>query len=82
MPFASVSAVNTRTVVTSRTGIKDCELKEAYDNSFLSETYPDVALSRNTVHHRRRKRSSKPIRICLCAEKNITPILATIPSVP
>ena len=30
-------------------GIKDCELKEAYDNCFLSETYPDVALSRNTV---------------------------------
>ena len=30
-------------------GIKDCELKEAYDDSFLSETYPDVALSRNTV---------------------------------
>ena len=30
-------------------GIKDCELKEAYDNCFLSETYPEVALSRNTV---------------------------------
>ena len=30
-------------------GIKDCELKEAYEDSFLSETYPDVALSRNTV---------------------------------
>ena len=30
-------------------GIKDCELKEAYDDSFLSETYPGVALSRNTV---------------------------------
>lgn len=30
-------------------GIKDCELKEAYDDSFLSELYPDVALSRNTV---------------------------------
>lgn len=30
-------------------GIKDYELKEAYENSFLSETYPDVALSRNTV---------------------------------
>lgn len=30
-------------------GIKDCELKEAYDDSFLSERYPDVALSRNTV---------------------------------
>lgn len=29
--------------------IKDCELKEAYDNSFLSELYPGVALSRNTV---------------------------------
>ena len=30
-------------------GIKDCELKEAYDDCFLSETYPEVALSRNTV---------------------------------
>lgn len=30
-------------------GIKDCELKEAYDSSFLSELYPGVALSRNTV---------------------------------
>lgn len=30
-------------------GIKDCELKEAYENSFLSEVYPDVALSKNTV---------------------------------
>ena len=30
-------------------GIKDCELKDAYDNSFLSELYPGVALSRNTV---------------------------------
>lgn len=30
-------------------GIKDYELKEAYDNSFLSEKYPDVALSKNTV---------------------------------
>ena len=30
-------------------GIKDHELKEAYENSFLSEAYPDVALSRNTV---------------------------------
>lgn len=30
-------------------GIKDCELKEAYDESFLSEMYPGVALSRNTV---------------------------------
>lgn len=30
-------------------GIKDCELKEAYDTSFLSELYPDVALSKNTV---------------------------------
>ena len=30
-------------------GIKDCELKEAYDDCFLSETYPGVALSRNTV---------------------------------
>ena len=30
-------------------GIKDYELKEAYENSFLSETYPGVALSRNTV---------------------------------
>lgn len=30
-------------------GIKDDELKDAYDNSFLSEMYPGVALSRNTV---------------------------------
>lgn len=30
-------------------GIKDYELKEAYDNSFLSELYPGVALSKNTV---------------------------------
>ena len=30
-------------------GIKDCELKEAYEDCFLSEAYPDVALSRNTV---------------------------------
>lgn len=30
-------------------GIKDCELKEAYENSFLSERYPGVALSKNTV---------------------------------
>lgn len=30
-------------------GIKDCELKEAYEDSFLSELYPNVALSRNTV---------------------------------
>ena len=30
-------------------GIKDYELKEAYENSFLSELYPDIALSKNTV---------------------------------
>lgn len=30
-------------------GVKDNELKEAYDNSFLSELYPGVALSKNTV---------------------------------
>ena len=30
-------------------GVKDCELKEAYENSFLSELHPGVALSRNTV---------------------------------
>lgn len=30
-------------------GIKDCELKEAYDSSFLSEIYPGVALSKNTI---------------------------------
>ncbi len=30
-------------------GIKDYELKEAYEDSFLSELYPGVALSRNTV---------------------------------
>ena len=32
-----------------RPGVKDCELKEAYENSFLSELHPGVALSRNTV---------------------------------
>ena len=30
-------------------GIKDYELKETYDNSFLSELYPTVSLSKNTV---------------------------------
>jgi transposase len=30
-------------------GVKDCELKEQYDTSFLSELYPGVALSRNVV---------------------------------
>jgi len=30
-------------------GIKDYELKDAYDESFLSEIYPGVALSKNTV---------------------------------
>ena len=30
-------------------GIKDYEIKEAYDTSFLSELYPNVALSKNTV---------------------------------
>lgn len=30
-------------------GIKDYELKEAYESSFLSEFYPGVALSKNTV---------------------------------
>jgi len=30
-------------------GIKDYELKEAYDTGFLSEIYPGVALSKNTV---------------------------------
>jgi hypothetical protein len=30
-------------------GVKDCELKEAYETSFLSEAYPGVALSKNTV---------------------------------
>lgn len=30
-------------------GIKDYELKEAYDTSFLSELYPGIALSKNTV---------------------------------
>lgn len=30
-------------------GVKDCELKEAYDDSFVSELRPGVALSRNTV---------------------------------
>ena len=29
--------------------IKDDELKDAYDNSFLSEVFPSVALSRNSV---------------------------------
>lgn len=31
------------------TGIKDYELKDAYAESFLSELYPGVALSKNTV---------------------------------
>ena len=31
------------------TGIKDYELKEAYDTGFLSEMHPGVALSKNTV---------------------------------
>lgn len=30
-------------------GIKDYELKEAYETSFLSELYPNVALSKNVV---------------------------------
>ena len=30
-------------------GIKDYEIKEAYDTCFLSELYPGVALSKNTV---------------------------------
>ena len=30
-------------------GIKDYEIKEAYDTSYLSELYPGVALSKNTV---------------------------------
>jgi len=30
-------------------GIKDYELQEAYETSFLSELYPDVPLSKNTV---------------------------------
>lgn len=30
-------------------GLKDDELKDAYDNSFLSEMFPAVALSRNSV---------------------------------
>lgn len=30
-------------------GIKDYELKEAYDTSVLSELYPGVALSKNTI---------------------------------
>lgn len=30
-------------------GIKNCELKEAYETSFLSELYPGIALSRNTI---------------------------------
>lgn len=30
-------------------GIRDCELKEAYEQSFLSEHFPDCSLSKNTV---------------------------------
>lgn len=30
-------------------GVRDSELKEAYENSFLSELHPGVALSRNSV---------------------------------
>lgn len=32
-----------------RPSIPDSRLKEAYEESFLSETYPSVALSKNTV---------------------------------
>lgn len=34
---------------TCNPGIKDYELKDAYEKSFLSEIYPDVALSKNSV---------------------------------
>ena len=30
-------------------GVHDCKLKDDYEESFLSELYPDVALSKNTV---------------------------------
>lgn len=30
-------------------GVKDYELKEFYDNSFLSELYPNIGLSKNTI---------------------------------
>lgn len=33
----------------SNPGIKDYELKDAYEDSFLSEIYPGVALSKNTL---------------------------------
>ena len=32
-----------------RPGVRDCELREAYEDSFLSELHPGAALSRNTV---------------------------------
>ena len=34
---------------TTNAGIKDCELGDAYRESFLSVSHPDVALSRNTI---------------------------------
>lgn len=50
--YASADALKIYCIAVLRVcnpGIKDCELKDAYDNSFLSELYPGVALSRNTV---------------------------------
>ncbi|UNT92117.1 hypothetical protein [Allobaculum sp. Allo2] len=29
--------------------IKDCELKESYDESFLTELMPETAMSKNTI---------------------------------
>lgn len=44
-------------------GIKDCELKEAYDTSFLSEFYPDVPLSKNSVSTFLNELGKRPSRI-------------------
>lgn len=46
-----------------RPGIADCELKEAYEESFLSELYPGVALSRNTVSSFHEKVGKNLLRI-------------------
>lgn len=46
-----------------RPGIPDSRLKEAYEESFLSETYPSVALSKNTICSFREKLGKNLSRI-------------------
>lgn len=46
-------------------GIKDYELKGAYEDSFLSELYPDVAISKNTVSKFWNNLGKAYSRICL-----------------